>query len=100
VPVHRLDDDLVLAELLEAAQLEGVAGPVPVVPVNLVELIRHVLAVHRRTLLEKKKGKIILKEILTNAMKTGEIFDRSDFPDFYTIKSLCEGDFGVLKKLL
>jgi hypothetical protein len=24
-----------------------------------------------------------------------EIFDRSDFPDFYTIKSLCEGDFGV-----
>ncbi len=24
-----------------------------------------------------------------------EIFDRSDFPDFYTIKSLQEGDFGV-----
>jgi hypothetical protein len=24
-----------------------------------------------------------------------EIFDRSDFPDFYTIKSLREGDFGV-----
>jgi hypothetical protein len=24
-----------------------------------------------------------------------EIFDRSDFNDFYTIKSLCEGDFGV-----
>ncbi len=24
-----------------------------------------------------------------------EIFDRSNFPDFYTIKSLCEGDFGV-----
>ncbi len=24
-----------------------------------------------------------------------EIFDRSDFDDFYTIKSLCEGDFGV-----
>ena len=24
-----------------------------------------------------------------------EIFDRSDFPDFYTIKSLCVGDFGV-----
>ncbi len=30
-----------------------------------------------------------------------EIFDRSDFPDFYTIKSLCEGDFGVkiIKKI-
>ncbi len=28
-------------------------------------------------------------------MLKGEIFDRSDFPDFYTIKSLCEGDFGV-----
>ena len=24
-----------------------------------------------------------------------EIFDLSDFPDFYTIKSLREGDFGV-----
>jgi hypothetical protein len=24
-----------------------------------------------------------------------EIFDRSDFPDFYTMKSLCVGDFGV-----
>jgi hypothetical protein len=30
-----------------------------------------------------------------------EIFDRSDFPDFYTIKSLCVGDFGVkIKKML
>ncbi len=24
-----------------------------------------------------------------------EIFNRSDFPDFYIIKSLCVGDFGV-----
>ncbi len=24
-----------------------------------------------------------------------EIFDRSDFDDFYTIKPLCKGDFGV-----
>jgi hypothetical protein len=24
-----------------------------------------------------------------------EIFDQSDFPDFYIIKSLCVGDFGV-----
>ncbi len=24
-----------------------------------------------------------------------EIFDRSDFPDFYTINSIREGDFGV-----
>jgi hypothetical protein len=24
-----------------------------------------------------------------------EIFDRSDFPDFYTLKSLRVGDFGV-----
>ena len=30
-----------------------------------------------------------------------EIFDRSDFPDFYTIKSLGVGDFGVkIKNLL
>jgi hypothetical protein len=26
-----------------------------------------------------------------------EIFDRSDFPDFYTIKSLRVGNFGVKK---
>jgi hypothetical protein len=30
-----------------------------------------------------------------------EIFDRSDFPEFYTIKSLRLGDFGVkIKKFL
>jgi hypothetical protein len=30
-----------------------------------------------------------------------EIFDRSDFPDFYTIRSLRVGDFGVkIKKNL
>ncbi len=30
-----------------------------------------------------------------------EIFDRSDFPDFYTMKSLRVGDFGVkIKKKL
>jgi hypothetical protein len=69
VPVHGLDDDLVLAELLEAAQLEGVAGPVPVVPVNLVELIRHVLTVRRRTLSEKEKGKDTLVQILKDAVK-------------------------------
>jgi hypothetical protein len=28
-----------------------------------------------------------------------EIFDRSDFPDFYTIKSLRVGDFGVKIKI-
>ncbi len=34
-------------------------------------------------------------------MPKREIFDRSDFPDFYTIKSLCVGDFGVkIKKFL
>ncbi len=40
---------------------------------------------------------------LTNYLKVPkrEIFDRSDFPDFYTIKSLCVGDFGVkIKKML
>jgi hypothetical protein len=29
-----------------------------------------------------------------------EIFDRSDFPDFYIIQSLCVGDFGVKIKNL
>ena len=34
-------------------------------------------------------------------MPKREIFDRSDFPDFYAIKSLRVGDFGVkIKKNL
>ncbi len=34
-------------------------------------------------------------------MPKREIFDRSDFPDFYIIESLCGGDFGVkIKKFL
>ncbi len=37
------------------------------------------------------------KTFFTNILKVPkrEIFDHSDFPDFYTIKSLREGDFGV-----
>ncbi len=34
-------------------------------------------------------------------MPKREIFDRSDFPDFYTMKSLRVSDFGVkIKKIL
>ncbi len=34
-------------------------------------------------------------------MPKREIFDRSEFPDFYTIKSIRVGDFGVkIKKIL
>ncbi len=33
-------------------------------------------------------------------MPKREIFDRSDFPDFYTIKSLRVGDFGVKIKIV
>ncbi len=34
-------------------------------------------------------------------MPKREIFDRSDFPDFYTMKSIRVGDFGVkIKKIL
>ncbi len=37
----------------------------------------------------------------TLELKVREIFDRSDFPDFYTIKSLRMGDLGVkIKKIL
>jgi hypothetical protein len=36
-----------------------------------------------------------LQYTLTLKVPKREIFDRSDFPDFYTIKSLREGDFGV-----
>jgi hypothetical protein len=41
-------------------------------------------------------GLHILKK-KTNYLKVPkrEIFDRSDFPDFYTMKSLRVGDFGV-----
>jgi hypothetical protein len=35
------------------------------------------------------------KEEFTLKVPKREIFDRSDFPVFYTIKSLRVGDFGV-----
>jgi hypothetical protein len=40
-----------------------------------------------------KKVKYVKKSLLKVPKR--EIFDRSDFPDFYTIKSLRVGDFGV-----
>jgi hypothetical protein len=56
-------------------------------------------------------GQVTLVNMLTRYARTqfqvinrflkvpkSEIFDRSDFNDFYTIKSLREGDFGVKMK--
>jgi hypothetical protein len=51
----------------------------------------------------KKQVKRLLIRQSSNAEKAEkdlkvpkrEIFDRSDFPDFYTMKSLRVGDFGV-----
>ncbi len=40
-------------------------------------------------------GKDKNKQLTLLKVPKREIFDRSDFPDFYTIKSLCVGDFGV-----
>jgi hypothetical protein len=37
----------------------------------------------------------LIKPILDLKVPKREIFDRSDFPDFYTIKYLRVGDFGV-----
>ncbi len=43
---------------------------------------------------------LLQKWFLTDPLKVPkrEIFDRSDFPDFYTIKALRVGDFGVKMK--
>jgi hypothetical protein len=39
--------------------------------------------------------------LITLKVPKREIFDRSDFPDFYTMKCLRVGDFGVkIKKIL
>jgi hypothetical protein len=47
------------------------------------------------------KNKICCKKNFALKVPKREIFDRSDFPDFYTIKSLRVGDFGVkIKKIL
>jgi hypothetical protein len=35
------------------------------------------------------------RQLLRLKVPKREIFDRSDFPDFYTMKSLRVGDFGV-----
>jgi hypothetical protein len=48
-------------------------------------------------------GSILAFKVIEMLLKVPkcEIFDRSDFPDFYTIKSLHVGDFGVkIKKML
>ncbi len=44
-----------------------------------------------------KQISVVEKKAFTPSLKVPkcEIFDRSDFPDFYTIKSRPEGDFGV-----
>ncbi len=43
----------------------------------------------------------LLSKLQSLKVPKREIFDRSDFPDFYTIKSLRVGDFGVkIKKKL
>ncbi len=39
-----------------------------------------------------------VRRIYTLKVPKREMFNRSDFPDFYTIKSLRVGDFGVKKK--
>ncbi len=58
-------------------------------------------------------GSLIIRVVLALSMVTAfrslimqsfkgakcEIFDRSDFDDFYTIKPLCKGDFGVKIKI-
>ncbi len=44
---------------------------------------------------------IFFRYHLTLKVPKREIFDRLDFPDFYIIKSLRVGDFGVkIKKIL
>jgi hypothetical protein len=47
--------------------------------------------------LKKRQRMVLLADRLEDNLKVPkrEIFDRSDFPAFYTIKSLREGDFGV-----
>ena len=47
------------------------------------------------TAIEKFNFEIEWKEPKRLKVPKREIFDRSDFPDFYIIKSLCVGDFGV-----
>jgi hypothetical protein len=57
-------------------------------------------------LIKKVPERLCFALVLTQSRKyylkvpKWEIFDRSDFPDFYTIKSLRVGDFGVKKKNL
>ncbi len=45
-------------------------------------------------------ARVFLKWTVPLKVPNCEIFDRSDFSDFYTIKSLRVGDFGVKKKKL
>ncbi len=42
-----------------------------------------------------RKGYLVIFGLNTLKVPKREIFDRSDFPDFFTIKPLRVGDFGV-----
>jgi hypothetical protein len=44
---------------------------------------------------KNKEIAVLSQRNLTLKVPKREIFDRSDFPDFYTIKSVRVGDFGV-----
>jgi hypothetical protein len=65
---------------------------------KLVTTLRHTEGKLRSLHLEKWESGA--KPPLNSSLKVPkrEIFDRSDFPDFYTIKSLCVGDFRVKKE--
>ncbi len=66
----------------------------------LISSIQNISLDYRYCPMRKEVGCIYRQELALKVPKR-EIFDRSDFPDFYTIKSLRVGDFGVkLKKIL
>ena len=50
---------------------------------------------HLKVRADKKKRLQTGRRIGTLKVPKREIFERSDFPDFYTMKSLRVGDFGV-----
>jgi hypothetical protein len=58
-------------------------------------MVYPLLPLSGRSNLEGKVLKTYCKTLSCLKVPKREIFDRSDFPYFYTIKSLRVGDFGV-----
>ncbi len=62
---------------------------------QILRFVKHFFLLGRFTGYTQRFFSKVGKHFFILKVPKREIFDRSDFPDFYTMKSLRVGDFGV-----